>query len=150
MLKFGIQVRPQPTATTFAFSSVFQVNDNSNCSKENVLDLVRSRLFLKGQCYEIYFRPFFLLKRFDQDPIRYSIAKFEMACPRTVRSQRLAVIFSLDTEIFIFLNYCYSVFKHTQVLFSPDCSFKICEKPSKFFKKVRIVLSVDHADTVSS
>ena len=33
---------------------------------------------------------------------------------------------------FSYLNYCYWVCKHTQVLFSPDCFFKICEKPSKF------------------
>ena len=50
--------------------------------------------------------------------------------------------FSLDSDDFIFLNYCYWVRKHTQVPFSPDCSFKICVKPSKFSKSVYIVLSV--------
>ena len=31
------------------------------------------------------------------------------------------------------------VCKHTQVLFSPDCSFIICEKPSKFAVGVSVV-----------
>ena len=46
-------------------------------------------------------------------------------------SQRLSghAIFSVDMDVFIFLNYCYWVCEHTQVPFSPDCSFKICEKP---------------------
>ena len=33
--------------------------------------------------------------------------------------------------------------KHTKNIFSPDCSFKICEKPIKFSKSVR-------TDTVSA
>ena len=43
---------------------------------------------------------------------------------------------------FILFNYRYWVCKHTQVLFSPDCSFKICKKPSKFSESIRVVLSV--------
>ena len=43
---------------------------------------------------------------------------------------------------FILFNYCYWVCKHTQVLFLPDCSFKICKKPSKFSESIRVVLSV--------
>ena len=43
---------------------------------------------------------------------------------------------------FIFLNYCYWVCKHNQVLFSPDSSSKICEKPSKFAIGVRTVIVV--------
>ena len=63
-------------------------------------------------------------------------------------------IFSLDKKVFIFLNYCYWVYKHTQVHFLPDCSFKICEKPTKFSRKcprsychVRVVNG--YADTAS-
>ena len=39
-------------------------------------------------------------------------------------------IFSLDEEVFMFLNYCYWVCKHTQVLnqLGPYYSLKICEK----------------------
>ena len=56
---------------------------------------------------------------------------------------RFSTNFSFDTDVFIFLNYCYWVCKYTQEnLFSPDCSFKICEKPSKFSKSVCLVLSV--------
>ena len=52
------------------------------------------------------------------------------------------------------LNCCYLVCKHTQVLFSPDCSFKICEKPSEFSQKCsrshcRVCVVVDYANTVS-
>ena len=47
----------------------------------------------------------------------------------------------------VILSACSNFFKHmlckqSQVLFSPECSFKIGEKPAKFSKCVRVVLSV--------
>ena len=48
--------------------------------------------------------------------------------------------FSLDTKVFIFINYCYWVCKNTQEPFF-TCSLKICEKSSKISASVRIVLS---------
>ena len=63
-------------------------------------------------------------------------------CPR---SQRLRghPIFSLDKEIFIFLNYCH--YCHLNNFFLADCFFKICEKPLKISKSVCVV--IDYADT---
>ena len=63
--------------------------------------------------------------------------------------------FSLDTDVFIFLNYSIPIgFVNTpKYLFPPDCSFKNCEKPQKFsnytstMSIVRVVN--DHADAVS-
>ena len=55
--------------------------------------------------------------------------------------------YSLDTDVFKFFNYigCVNTPKY---LFLPDCSFKICEKPSKFSRSVTVV--VDYGDTVSA
>ena len=50
--------------------------------------------------------------------------------------------------VFKFFNYSYRMCKDTQIHFLPDCSFKICEKPSKFSKSVRLV--IDYANTVST
>ena len=47
--------------------------------------------------------------------------------------------FFLDMKVFIFLNYCYWVCKHTLIIFFPDCSFKSCENPSKFSESVGVV-----------
>ena len=68
---------------------------------------------------------------------------------------RRQAIFSLDKEVFMFLNYCYWVCKHTHVPFLPDYSFKICEKPSKVFQKCprshcRVRVFNNYADMVST
>ena len=53
----------------------------------------------------------------------------------------------------MFLNYCYWICKHTQVFFLPDCSYKICEKPTKSAICVCVVdnfgIVNDYADIVS-
>ena len=63
---------------------------------------------------------------------------------KSLRSQRLRghTNFSLDMEVFIFLNYCCWNGEHTQVPFLPDYSFKICEKPLKLSECVCVVLSM--------
>ena len=60
------------------------------------------------------------------------------------RKVRKSANFSLDTEVYNFFNYCYWMYKHTQISYIvlPDCSFKICEKPSQFSKRVRVVIDV--------
>ena len=84
---------------------------------------------------------------------RYFNAKFENClCSRWLRRH---ATFSLAREVFIFLNYCYWVYKHTQVSFLSDCSFKICEKPLRFFRKCprshcRVRVVNDYADMVST
>ena len=85
--------------------------------------------------------------------IRSQSAK--IGCPRGPRTP----IFSSDTEMFLFLNYCYWMCVNTyKCFFLTDCSFKICEKPSKFSKCLRshwlrwprwhgVCIVVDYADT---
>ena len=99
------------------------------------------------------FRPFFGLKDLTWAPYeqaktvlwafsfsrRYSIAKFKICVYAYTMWTRKC--FS-RYGCFILFNYCYWVCKHTQVLFSPDCSFKIWKKPSKFSESIRVVLSV--------
>ena len=52
--------------------------------------------------------------------------------------------FSLDMAVFKFLNYCYWMcsVNTPKYLFLPDCSFNICEKPSKFSKSVCVFIDV--------
>ena len=58
--------------------------------------------------------------------------------------------FSLCKEVFIFLNYCCWVCKHIQVYLSlPNCSFKICEKPSTFSKSVCVVIFMSAQSTTT-
>ena len=38
--------------------------------------------------------------------------------------------------------------KHIEIPFLADCSFKICDKPSKLSKSVHVV--IDYADTLSA
>ena len=76
---------------------------------------------------------------FVREDIRTKNSK--AACPRSQRLSRHAN-FSLDTDVFIFLSYCYWVCKHTQVPFSPVYSFYICEKPLKFSESVQVVFVV--------
>ena len=99
----------------------------------------------------------FLLSRFYLGPILTGNNNFsnllvskdirsqssQIACP-TTRTQN----FSLCKVFFTFLNYCYwvSLCKHTHENFSPDCSFKICEKPLKLAVRVRV--TNDYADIV--
>ena len=45
-------------------------------------------------------------------------------------------IFLKIQRFLFYFYYCCWVCKHTQNLFLPDCSFKICEKPSQFFPKL--------------
>ena len=54
-------------------------------------------------------------------------------------------IFSLNTELFIFLKYCnFTVCVNTsKYLFLADCNFNFCEKPSKF------CIVIDYDDIVS-
>ena len=55
--------------------------------------------------------------------------------------------FSLDTNVFIFLIIAIGFVRVNtpKILFSPDCSYKICGTPSKFSESVRVV--VDFSDT---
>ena len=93
------------------------------------------------------FSQFFWLKRFDLTGKNgfaniFVFAKISDRKDRkssvTTRTQK----FSVDTAVFKLLNYCNWMCKHTQIFFLPDCSFKICEKPSKFSKSVRVVFDV--------
>ena len=115
--------------------------------------------YLIGQCHEI-FAHCFLLKRFElatgphmnRRKRFYELFRFR----EDIRSQSSKITclrslwlcacgqahFTLDMDVFILLNYCYWVCIHTHVPFLPDCTFKICEKPSKFYENVWVVLSV--------
>ena len=66
----------------------------------------------------------------------------KIVCPRSQQLREHAN-FSSDTEIFIFLNYCYyrCVYK-PKYLFSPVCSFEICEKPLEFSKNFHVIFVV--------
>ena len=82
-------------------------------------------IFIKGQCQEIFNHFFLILKDSIWAPYkqaqtvsqtfsflqRYVIVSSKIAC---LLSQRLRQHpnFSLDTDVFIFLNYCYWVFIH--------------------------------------
>ena len=83
-----------------------------------------------GQCHEIFYQ--FLFGSKDS-----TWAPYEQAKPvlQTFSSLKIACLQYI-------VNNCYWVCKHTQVLFLPSFSFKICEKPSKFLKSVLVVLSV--------
>ena len=77
---------------------------------------------------------------------RYSILKFEN-CMSTQSTTMQTWNFShRSPTILILLNYCYWICKHTQVLFSPYSSFKICETQSLLCPRshccVRIVIAV--------
>ena len=92
------------------------------------INLVFVLFFFKGQCHKIFDHYFFCLKDSTWAPYehrqkqfcklsfsqRSSIAKFENR--ESALSTPTRTIF-LDTEVFLFLNYCYWVCKHTQVLF---------------------------------
>ena len=62
----------------------------------------------------------------------------------SLRSQGLyeQTNFSLDTDIFIFLNIAFGCINTPKYLFSPDCSFKIFEKPSKFSQNEKVCETV--------
>ena len=64
---------------------------------------------------------------------RYSIAKFENRV-----SAKSSTIRTPD----FFFRYGGGCLKTPKCLFLPHCSFKICEKPSKFSKSVRVVIDV--------
>ena len=118
------------------------------------------------------FRPFFSLKDSTWAPYEQATTVFckLFRFREDIRLQSLKIVFlrsqqrgghanfSLDTDIFIYLNYCYCVLNTPKYLFSPDCSFKICEKPSTFSDSVCVVVSslvcvrvvVDYADTMST
>ena len=53
--------------------------------------------------------------------------------------------FFLDTEVLIFKIIAVGFENTPKYLFSPECSFKICEKPSMFSESVRVVFSVESA-----
>ena len=81
---------------------------------------------LKGHCHEIFNHVFCKIlsgpnrnrqKRFHK---LFAFTKFKNCVSWHPN-------FSLDTNVFIFLNYCFWVCKHTQEPFSADCSFKICD-----------------------
>ena len=50
--------------------------------------------------------------------------------------------FSLDTEVLIFLNYCYWVFKHTQIPFCLIVSIKTVRSLQRFSESVRVVFAM--------
>ena len=114
----------------------------------------RESLPLKGTVSRD-FRPFFGLKDLTWAP--YEQAKTvlrnfwfrgdiwsqtsKIGCPHSQRLGRHPICY-LDTDIFIFFIIDIAM-KYIQILFLPDCSFKICEKPSKFtrtrnFRKYQI------------
>ena len=55
----------------------------------------------------------------------------KIPCPRNQQLQGHS-IFSLGLSNNCYWVCLYRMFKHTQVPFLPECSFKICERPSKF------------------
>ena len=80
------------------------------------------------------------LFRFRED-IRLQSSKLACQRSRRLRGHGFLALGKVRLKI-IFLNYCYWVHKHTHILFSPDCLFKVCEKPSKFAVGVRVVIVV--------
>ena len=71
----------------------------------------------------------------------------KIACQHCQWLRRHA-IFSLGKGVLYLYRIAIGYLNTPKYLFSPDCSFKICEKPSKFSKSVSIV--IDHAGTVTS
>ena len=72
---------------------------------------------------------------------RSKISKIRCPCSQQLHEQQN---FSLDMAVFKFLNYCYWMcsVNTPKYLFLPDCSFNICEKPSKFSKSVCVFIDV--------
>ena len=102
---------------------------------------------LKRQCHEIF--DISLLKRFDPGPNMNRRKQFcKLFCFREdIRSQRLKISCLCSKRAIGFVN-------TPKYIFSPDCSFKICEKPSSFQKcprsrrlrRHRVCLVKDYAD----
>ena len=159
-----IQTFTMNVQCTYMFYSLFEsLRDFPNFVLKSPRPGELSFLFLKIPCHSIFclketvsrdFQPIVLLKRFHLGPYEQAKTVWQtfsycediqsqsskIACPRSQRLLR-PMNFSLDTNVLIFLNYCFWVCKHTQVPFSPDSSFKICEKPSMKFESVCVVLS---------
>ena len=115
----------------------------------------RSRT-LKGQCHEIFYIVFFWLKRFDPGSIKTgkngfaNFFVFSKIFDCKVRKSGVRVVKDyVDTQIFLqmprfsmFLIFAIRYVNTPKYNILPDCSFKICDKPSKFSKSVCIVIDV--------
>ena len=109
------------------------------------------------------FSPFFMLKTFDPwDPYEHWTDKngfanlfiFEKIFDCKVRKSHVRVVvdatFSLLPEVFIFLNYCYWVCKHTQKhFFCLIVPLKSVRSLQSFSESVRPVIVNNYADTMS-
>ena len=92
-----------------------------------MLKYIFKEIILKGTGSRDFWHIFLL--RFYMGLIWSQSSK--IPCPRNQQLQGHS-IFSLGLSNNCYWVCLYRMFKHTQVPFLPECSFKICERPSKF------------------
>ena len=96
---------------------------------------------LKGQCHQIFH--LFWLYRFYLGPIWTGkngfMNSFHFHVFTKFKNPDIQIFLTVDTAVLNFLIIAIGCANTPKYILLPDCSFKICEKPSKFSKSVRVV-----------